>query len=81
MLQHYRYMDQLVFSMHLQTDSDGVVENVDYGADVVLSVLLPEEKAAVFAAHILDATAGTVEALEAGEAFKDVPWREPITKE
>ena len=60
---------------------DGVVENVDYGADVVLSVLLPEEKAAAFAAHILDATAGTVEALEAGEAFKDVPWREPINKE
>ena len=60
---------------------DGVVENVDYGADVVLSVLLPEEKAVDFAAHILDATAGTVEVLEAGEAFKDVPWREPISKE
>ena len=55
---------------------DGVVENVDYGADVVLSALLPEEKAADFAAHILDASAGTIEVLEAGEEFKDVPWKE-----
>ena len=53
----------------------GVVENIDYGADVVLSALLPEERAEEFAAHILDITAGTVEVLEAGEAFKDVPWK------
>ena len=51
----------------------GVVENVDYGADVVLSSLLPEERAEEFSAHILDISAGTVEVLEAGEAFKDVP--------
>jgi len=57
---------------------DGVVENIDYGADVVLSALLPEEKAQDFAAHLLDVTAGTVEVLEAGEAFKDVPWREAV---
>ena len=56
----------------------GVVENVDYGADVVLSALLPEERAGDFAAHILDITAGTVEALEDGERFKDVPWRGPV---
>jgi len=56
----------------------GVVENVDYGADVALSALLPEERAADFAAHVLDVSAGTVEVLEAGERFKDVPWREPI---
>ena len=57
---------------------DGVVENVDYGADVVLSALLPEEKAEAFAAHVLDVTAGVVEVLEAGEQFKDVPWREAV---
>ena len=55
----------------------GVVEHVDYGADVVLSVLLPEERAAEFSAHILDVSAGTVEALEAGERFQAVPWRVP----
>ena len=53
----------------------GVVEHIDYGADVLLSALLPEERAEEFAAHVLDASAGTVEALEAGEQFKDVPWR------
>ena len=58
----------------------GVVEHIDYGADVLLSALLPEERAEEFAAHVLDASAGTVEALEAGEQFKDVPWR-PATGE
>ena len=58
----------------------GVVENVDYGADVVLSALLPEERAAEFAAHILDVSAGTIEVLEAGEEFKDVPWKEVVKK-
>ena len=58
----------------------GVVENVDYGADVLLSVLIPEERSASFAAHLLDASAGTVEALETGEQLKDVPWREPERK-
>ena len=59
----------------------GVVENVDYGADVLMSVLIPEERAAQFAAHLLDASAGTIEALEAGEQLKDVPWREPVRKD
>lgn len=56
-------------------DFEGVIEQVDYGADVVLSALLPEERAEAFAAHILDSSAGTIEVLEAGEKFKDVPWR------
>lgn len=56
----------------------GVVEQVDYGADVVLSALLPEERAAEFSAHILDASAGTIEVLEAGERFQDVPLRGPL---
>ena len=56
----------------------GVVEQVDYAADVLLSVLIPEEQSAAFSAHIQDVSAGTVEALEAGEQLKDVPWREPV---
>lgn len=58
----------------------GVVEGVDYGADVLLSVLLPESRANDFAARVLDASAGSVEVLEAGARLKDVPWREPIIK-
>ena len=55
----------------------GVEEQVDYGADVVLSVLIPEERAAPFAARLLDASAGTIEVLEAGEQLRDVPWKKP----
>ena len=58
----------------------GVVESVDYGADVVLSALLPEERAEEFAAHILDVSAGAIEVLEAGEQFKDVPWKVAVDK-
>lgn len=48
----------------------GVEEHIDYGADVLLSVLIPAELSAAFAAHLLDASAGTVEVLEAGEVFR-----------
>ena len=59
----------------------GVEERVDYGADVLLSVLIPEERSVRFAAHLLDASAGTIQVREAGEAFKGVPWREPVKKD
>ena len=51
----------------------GVVDNVDFGADVLLSVLIPEERAEQFAAHLLDASAGTIEVMEAGEVFRAAP--------
>ena len=44
----------------------GVEEHVDYGADVLLSVLIPEEHSAQFAARLLDVSAGTIEVLESG---------------
>ena len=56
----------------------GVVENVDYGADVVLSCLLPEERAEDFAARILDVSAGTIQVLTAGESMQAVPFRQPV---
>ena len=54
---------------------DGVVESVDYGSDVVLSALLPEERAAEFAAHILDLSAGTIQVLEAGARGQRFTYR------
>ena len=59
----------------------GVEERVDYGADVLLSVLIPEEQAAPFAARLLDASAGSIEVLEAGEVLKPAPWRPPVHRE
>ena len=56
----------------------GVEENIDFGAGVLMSVLIPEERSAQFTAHLLDASAGTIETLEAGERLQDAPWREPV---
>ncbi|MCD7857434.1 MAG: IMPACT family protein [Clostridiales bacterium] len=50
----------------------GVVTDTDYGADVTLRALLPEEQEAAFAAHILDVTAGTVRAVTVGETEQAV---------
>lgn len=51
----------------------GVEDGVDYGADVVLHVLIPGEQAAAFSAHITDASAGTIVAVDAGEIFRAAP--------
>ena len=59
----------------------GVIAEADYGADIALTVLLPEERWEDYLAHMLDITAGTVEGMVCGERFQDVPWRAPIEKE
>ena len=51
---------------------DGVVTDTRYAADVTLKVLVPEEKAGVFAARIRDLSAGAVEVKSVGESFRAV---------
>ena len=64
----------------LETESfGGVVAEADYGADIALTVLLPEEKAEAYLAHLLDVTAGTVEGMVCGERFQAVPLRPPVS--
>ena len=64
----------------LETEAfGGVVAEADYGSDIALTVLLPEERAEDYLAHLLDVTAGTVEGMVCGERFQDVPWRLPGT--
>ena len=66
----------------LETENfGGVIAEADYGADIALTVLLPEERWEDYLAHMLDITAGTVEGMVCGERFQDVPWRAPIEKE
>ena len=66
----------------LETESfGGVVAEADYGADIALTVLLPEERSEDYLAHMLDVTAGTVEGMVCGERFQDVPWRAPKKEE
>ena len=52
-----------------------VIEETEYGADIVLTVLVPEKLSDAYAARILDFTAGTVETLVDGEVFQPVPVR------
>ena len=55
------------------TAAGGAVEGLDYGADVVLHALLPEEQAETFRAQLRDLSAGSAEAKDAGQALKAVP--------
>ena len=53
----------------------GVIEDTEYAADILLTVLVPEERAEAYAAHLLDVSAGTIETLTDGEVFQPVPVR------
>ena len=51
----------------------GIVTDTEYGADVTLKVLLPEERAEDYIARIIDITAGTVHPVQTGTEEKPVP--------
>lgn len=55
--------------------ADGVVSDLEYGADVVLRALLPEECAEPFRTQVRDLSAGAVEVTVTGEALRAVPVR------
>ena len=55
--------------------TDGVVSDLEYGADVVLRALLPEECAEPFRLQVRDLSAGAVEVTVTGEALRAVPVR------
>lgn len=57
-----------------------VIQDTEYGADILLTVLVPEERSQEYAARILDFTAGTVETLVEGENFQAVPIRPPVQR-
>ena len=51
---------------------DGAVENIEYGADVRLTLLLPEEKAEEFQARVTELSAGQSRAQTVGEELMPV---------
>ncbi|MCD8382130.1 MAG: YigZ family protein [Clostridiales bacterium] len=66
----YRWLSRV----QLEVESrQGVVLNTEYGAEVTVRALLPEERAETFSAQLLDLTAGGVRAQVTGEALKAVP--------
>ena len=55
----------------------GVVSELDYGAEVTLTALLPEERAEEFIARVYDLSAGKIEAIAAGASDRPAPLVEP----
>ena len=55
------------------TAAGGIVGDMEYGAAVVIKVLVPEETVEDFKAKIFDVTAGSVSVKVTGESFKAVP--------
>ena len=53
-------------------DYDGISTDVDYGVDVMITALLPEEKAESFCLKITDLTTGTVACEIVGEEYRAV---------
>lgn len=56
----------------LLEEHEAVIENTDFGADIVFSALLREDKVDAFAKALTELTAGSCEYLECGESFRGV---------
>ncbi|MBR3293937.1 MAG: YigZ family protein [Oscillospiraceae bacterium] len=56
---------------------DAVTLEQDYGAEVTLTLLLPEARAEDFSARIFDLSAGRLKPEPAGETLRPAPWRAP----
>ena len=52
---------------------DGAVEGLDYGAEVCIRALLPEERSEAFRARIVDLSGGAVRPRVCGESCRAVP--------
>ncbi len=52
---------------------NGAVDGLDYGADITMHILLPEEAVEDFSAQLRDLSAGSAEAVPTGEQMKAVP--------
>ena len=50
-----------------------LIGDVEYGASVVIKILMPEEEAADIKARIFDVSAGSVKVIDTGESFRAVP--------
>lgn len=60
----------------LECESNGgIVSDIEYGADVTIKALLPEENAEAFSLRITDVSAGSCAVHSIGEAFRPVKIR------
>ena len=52
-----------------------LIGDVEYGASVIIKILMPEEEAEEIKAKIFDVSAGSVKVIDTGESFRAVPVR------
>ena len=52
-----------------------LIGDVEYGASVIIKILMPEEEAEEIKAKIFDVSAGSVKVIDTGESFRAVPLR------
>jgi len=51
----------------------GIIRQADFGSEVELELLFPEEKTPAFLARLTDLTSGTVESMEIGREYRAFP--------
>ena len=54
----------------------GIIRKTDYGSEVEIEVLLPEENVSVFLKRLTDLSAGSIEAMELGQEYRAFPIKE-----
>ena len=57
----------------LLDETEAVIENTDFGTDVVIEALLRADRTEDFAKRLTDMTAGTVEGMETGQEYRAFP--------
>ena len=61
----------------IETESlGGIIRKTDYGSEVEIEVLLPEENVSVFLKRLTDLSAGSIEAMELGQEYRAFPIKE-----
>ncbi len=69
----YSYFERVKLSV---AAFGGVIQDTDFGADVELTVLLPEGQTQPFLTALTDLSAGAIEALETGKEYRAFPIEE-----
>ena len=55
------------------TAFSGIVQNVEFGADVSFDLLLPQTQVTPFLDHVYDLSAGTIEGVTGENEYRAVP--------
>ncbi len=66
----YNYYERVKLSV---ANFGGIIRDTQFGSEVELELLFPEQQTAAFLEHLTDMTAATVEAMETGQEYRAFP--------